>query len=522
MTLRAVLYVRLSRASDVSTSIRGQNDDLYATAEREGWQIVATFEDNGKSGGKTRANATAALDMLRDGSADVLAVYSYDRWSRMGIGELGDLINVIDARRDHATHSRPAALFYAARESIRSDVEGWELRAAFAADLAKRERDLMSQRRTASIARMRAEGRTPGNGPAPFGYRSAPFDDGRPGRRLVPDPAESAIVRNVANRLLQGESAVRIAASLTEAGIPTARSPYRVAQLKGDPDPDADRGTWSSVKVSTIWTSDHLTGRVRVGTSRAKGGKSNGHLLLDADGLPARPFDPIIDDDTLAALKRRFNIGAHAGEGYGSGRARMRRAARVLSGIVFCGNCGHRLYIVTDNGHPQYRCSAHSRGIRCPGRVKVYASVLEREVIGDYLSAYGRLPMVEIRERIASPASAAERADLTARIGELSTALATETDDDAAAALFAEQRKLSARRAELDALPSTVIRERVSIGGTVAEHFGRADDDGKRRMLQAAYDHVDVYRRKDAPMHDGRWLDYYATPDLDVDAAEVD
>jgi DNA invertase Pin-like site-specific DNA recombinase len=73
---RAVLYVRLSRESDVSTSIAGQNADLYALAEREGWQIVATFEDNGKSGGKQRSNARAALDMLRDNEADVLAVYA--------------------------------------------------------------------------------------------------------------------------------------------------------------------------------------------------------------------------------------------------------------------------------------------------------------------------------------------------------------------------------------------------------------------------------------------------------------
>jgi site-specific DNA recombinase len=82
---RAVLYVRLSKASDVSTSIQGQNDELYALSQREGWTVTAVFEDNGRSGGKTRANAEEALRMLRDDEADVLAVYSDDRWSRMGI-----------------------------------------------------------------------------------------------------------------------------------------------------------------------------------------------------------------------------------------------------------------------------------------------------------------------------------------------------------------------------------------------------------------------------------------------------
>lgn len=62
---RAVLYQRLSRQTLESTSLTGQSEDLGALAEREGWDVVATFIDEGLSGGKRRTNADEALRMLR-------------------------------------------------------------------------------------------------------------------------------------------------------------------------------------------------------------------------------------------------------------------------------------------------------------------------------------------------------------------------------------------------------------------------------------------------------------------------
>jgi hypothetical protein len=149
-------------------------------AHQEGWDVVARFEDNGKSGGYERANARAALDMIKDGRADVLAVYAYDRWSRQGIEKAGELIAAINSRRN----TRSPALFYAQRESIRSDQEDWELRVASASDLAKRERDRMVSRTTASLKRLRGAGRFAG-GVVGFGYRPVDNPDG-PGRTLVP------------------------------------------------------------------------------------------------------------------------------------------------------------------------------------------------------------------------------------------------------------------------------------------------------------------------------------------------
>ena len=96
--MRAVLYMRLSKTTEESTSIERQRRDLEALCEREGWSVVAELEDDGISGGKRRARADEALAMLRDGRADVLCVWKLDRWSRQGLSAIADLVDVLDER----------------------------------------------------------------------------------------------------------------------------------------------------------------------------------------------------------------------------------------------------------------------------------------------------------------------------------------------------------------------------------------------------------------------------------------
>lgn len=507
---RAVLYVRLSRDTAASTSIRGQNDELYARAEAEGWDVVATFEDNGRSGGKQRANAQEALAMISDGRADVLVVYAYDRWSRMGIADSADVINTIYAR---ANTSNPAR-FVAMREGIDSDREGWELLTAFTADIAQKERQRMVQRRTAAIGRMRQEGRNPGNGPAPFGYRSAPFDDGRPGKRLVVDPEEALLIREVADRLVAGASTTSVARDLTRRGVPMPRSDYRLAQLAGTDRTGLATGTWNSSRVSQIWQSDHLLGRVRVRTSRAAGGKSNGELLLDPEtGLPATPFEPILDVETFDRLKARFAPGA----------PRKRRGAALLSGLAFCGLCGHPMYPITDGEKRYYRCSGKTRGFECTSP-RILASKLEELVLADYRSKYGRRPAFDVVERAGSPEVTRERILVAEQIAALGRQVASETDESLVDGLIARLRTLRLRRAELDALPVEMTTERIYTGQTIADRFDATEDLAERRaLLGAAYGHVEVLRRADEARLGYRvrfltTLDYaYADDPVDLD-----
>ncbi|MWV50024.1 hypothetical protein GRS96_12165 [Rathayibacter sp. VKM Ac-2803] len=500
---RAVLYVRLSRESAVSTSIQGQNADLYALAEREGWQIIRTFEDNGKSGGKARANAAAALAMLRDGEADVLAVYAYDRWSRMGIADSADLLRVVADRQARSRREgTPPPLFYAAREGIRSDQEGWEIRVAFAADIAQKERDRMVARRTAAIARMRQEGRNPGNGPAPFGYRSAPFTDGRPGRRLVPDPKEAGTIREVADRILEGETSTGVAKDLNARRVPMPRSPYRLAQLRGEtPDASLDTGTWSSSRVSQLWASEHLLGRIMQRTDRhgeRQAGQASrpseqrsrdryGEPVVDpATGLPLQAFEPILSVETMIALRERFS------RNVGRGTQRQRRAARLLSGLTFCGTCGSPMYVLsTQRRYVYYRCSSSARGVECPG-LSVKAEALESQVRDLYLRSFGGLAAVQYVEERGDAQLDEAIATTSSALRDVGAELADpEADVDS---LIARRQQLVERLSELRRQAPPVVHRAVELGGTWAEVLAGVDDATWRPHLEAALDHVEVWR----------------------------
>ncbi|MBT2499798.1 recombinase family protein [Agromyces sp. ISL-38] len=490
---RAVLYVRLSRDSDVSTSIAGQNADLYMLADREGWEIVATFEDNGKGGGRQRENARAALDMLRDAEADVLAVYAYDRWSRMGIADSAEVIKAIYARQEAARKGQtPPPLFYAAREGIRSDQEGWEIRVAFAADVAQKERDRMVARRTAAIARMRAEGRNPGNGPAPFGYRSAPFADGRPGRRFVPDEVEADLICDVASRLVRGESTTSLAKELTARRVPMPRSAARLAILRGEDPTGLDAGTWSSSRVSQLWTSEHLLGRVTVRTNRSANGtaKREGEVLLDpATGFPLQAYEPILDLATMLTIRSRF------ASSMGRGQPRKRRAARLLSGWAFCGLCGQKMYVTKVRHYAYYRCAAPSKGIDCPG-AKMRADNLEALVVEDYLATFGDRPAVEIVEDRGAPEVVEQIARLVEKVESIGRAFAEPSAD--VPALVAERAVHVARLEELRAVAQEPVSRRVDLGKTWGQLFIETESvELQRGYLADAYRRIDVYRAKD-------------------------
>ena len=489
---RAVLYSRLSRESAASTSIAGQRDDLSSLAEREGWEVVTTFVDEGKSGGKERAKAQAAYDLWASGDADILAVYAYDRWSRMGIKTLAALIEVVDARALTAT----PAVFMAVREGIESTQPDWQLRAAFAADMAKRERDLVAARQTAARERMRRQGRNAGHGVPPFGYRTGPHPSLPVGRGYHVIDDERSVVLEVAERIAADESLTKIGASLMRRGIPTATSPARRAALAADMrergetpsardaalldlDPTTlDRGTWTPGGIRRTWSSDHLLGRV----------SHDGAPLLGDDGAPLAPFEPILTPDIVLAIRARFDASTRG--------PRKRRATALLSGVAFCSGCEGKMYPRATGrlGYLSYACSASGRGVPCKHPVSMTVRKLDTAVAERFLGFMREVPEVTLATRFDDAASAAELADTEARLKELAARLVTTDDPSEVAALMDSLATLKARRAALRQAAPTRTAELIPTGRTYGEAWAAArDDDERRALLLNAVDHVLVH-----------------------------
>lgn len=482
---RAVLYSRLSRATLESTSLAGQSEDLDAVAEREGWDVVATFVDEGLSGGKRRANADEALRMLRENEADVLAAYAVDRFSRMGIGEDAEVIRTVEVRERQAQRGlTPAPLVYFAREGIRSDSgSDWRLRYALSSEMARGERDVMVSRRKRSIEQLQNSGRFTGRGPAPWGYRAADHPSGA-GRILVPDPIEAATVREVARRLIAGESGSAVARDMVKRHVPAPRSEARLALLRGEDPAGLATGLWSSSNLAQMMQSQHLLGRIARATNRSEAGATRqGIPVIGADGQPLQAFDPILDLPTFLALQDRF------ARGMGRGQQRLRKAARIGSGLIFCAECGSKCYVSSSRDNVAYRCSSGARGAltTCRGR-RVKAEIAEAVIEAEYLSIRGDLPAIELR--IADNYVDEVIASLTERIRAIGRQITQPGAD--VVGLSTELVGLQRERDEAMSAPATPDAEYIDLGQTWREVWATATVDERRHYLAQVFERFEL------------------------------
>jgi site-specific DNA recombinase len=436
-----VLYCRISESDDVSTSIAGQEADLRERAERDGWTVVEVLKDDGISGGISRKKADRALNMLRTGEADILAVWKSDRWSRQGLRVVADLEVVLD--------EHPSARFVAHMDGLDSRDASFDTIFGILAVMAKLERKNTRVRVTASIARLRRDGRFSG-GNVPYGYRSLDNPDGF-GRVLVPDEAEATVVQEAAARVLTGESVYSVVHALNERKVPTRR-----------------RTTWSIQALRQVITSDAIVGRVR----------HKGKLLVGDDGMPLQVWPPVLDLETWHQLRTLLGVGLPTS----SPRPRRRRPqARLLSGLVTCALCGAPLYLRANGaGHAAYGCSSKSNGRPCAG-VSISAGVLEEYVSDVFLRQVGDFEVVE--QVIDEPGEDLALAEVERAINET---LAEMGEDDAdMVKLGTRLNALKQRRADLSTAPRERVVRLVPTGRTYAEAWATGDEEQRRDMLAA-------------------------------------
>ncbi len=436
---RAVLYCRISESDDVSTSIAGQEADLRERAERDGWAVVEVLKDDGISGGIFRAKADRALEMLRTGEADILAVWKADRWSRQGLRAVADLDDVLT--------ERPTTRFVAHMDGLDSRDASFDAIFGILAVMARIERKNTRVRVTASIARLRRDGRFAG-GNVPYGYRPADNPEGF-GRVLVLHETEAAVVQEAAARVLTGESVYSVVRELNARGVPTRR-----------------RTTWSVQALRQVITSDAIVGRV----------KHKGKLLTGDDGLPVQVWPPVLDLETWHQIRALLGVGLPTAQ---RPPRRRKARARLLSGIVTCALCSAPLYLRANGaGHAAYGCSAKSNGRPCDG-VSISADVLEEYVTEDFLSKFGDFEVVE--QIVEEPSEDLALADVERAIHET---LAEMGEDDAdMVELGTRLARLKGRRTELSTAPRERVVRLVPTGRTYSEAWEQGTQDDRREML---------------------------------------
>jgi hypothetical protein len=289
------------------------------------------------------------------------------------------------------------------------------------------------------------------HGPARYGYGT--------GGVLVPEQA--AVVRQMADRFLGGESIRSITAWLNRSGIPPLR------------DGKGTSGLWHPYTVRSVLASARISGQ-RAYAPSARADPAGGREILGPGD-----WEPIITPEETARIRAILADPARR-------RASPARPS-LLGGIARCGKCGAGLTITSHTSAPggsptlRYVCQNDpSRPER--GGLSISASLLDGEVT---LRVLRRLE----RPRSASDASSVgalltQIVDINARIAQL--------EQDRAAGLITGAERRAGQQAAEDAL-HTAHRQLAGVGSAVALRNAPVSDPA---ALKAWWDALDVADRR--------------------------
>lgn len=302
MTKRAAIYARISKADKKAPKVENQVSLCNELAEEHGYNVVATFEDDGiAASGKAiddttlenRPGALQLLDAMRAGKFDVLLAVEGERLARTYLDGLEFIrASAAGGVTWHLDTDGPLDPSTPAGEETAVSI--------FASG--RRESRVRDARQKRRYDRERAAG-MPLWGTRPFGY-----DDDRISLR----PEEADLIREAVHDYLEGKrSMVGIAHDWTAQGIFTDGMKRERKGRDGVIRPA--RKVWTATTVRQVLQRD----------------RNAGLLVHNGVEMPESKIEAIITADELKALKGRAKTGTPLG----------RRAQTLLGGVLRC-ECG--------------------------------------------------------------------------------------------------------------------------------------------------------------------------------------
>ena len=205
MSQRAIIYTRFSprRNAEDCESIETQEDLCRDWCKRQGYTVLATFEDRALSGSEeNRPGLWAAIEAVKRN--DVLVAYKLDRLARDVF--LSELIQ-------REVRKRGATIETVEGGANGDSPEQSMIRQVLQA-FAEYERKVIAARTKAAMLHHQAHGRRMSHR-VPYGWRPDPNDPAR----LVVDPAERAIIARIVELHRAGRKLRAIARTLAAEGI---------------------------------------------------------------------------------------------------------------------------------------------------------------------------------------------------------------------------------------------------------------------------------------------------------------
>lgn len=290
------IYIRVSTTEQVEGySLGEQEARLRSYCDAKGWAIYKPYVDGGFSGGNIERPALSNL--IRDAVShkiDTVLVYKLDRLSR---SQKDTLFLIEDVFLKNKVD------FVSMSENFDTSTPFGKAMIGILSVFAQLEREQIKERMQLGKVARAKDGYFHGGGFIPIGYN---YIDGE----LVINDYEAMQVREVYDLFLKGYPISRIRKSLEDKGYTTKY------------------GNWySDSSIRSCLTTPIYYGKVTY----------NG---IQYDGKHA----PIVDKELYDKVQNRFKeLDVHNPNKKGSRKTPF-KPTQLLSGLIFCGNCGARYY----------------------------------------------------------------------------------------------------------------------------------------------------------------------------------
>jgi DNA invertase Pin-like site-specific DNA recombinase len=309
---RAAIYCRISGPNDQATA--RQAEDCRGLVAERGWDVVGTFTDEGRSAftGAPRPAYDSLLEAVAAGLVDVVVAWHLDRLHRRP-EELEPFLDRLER------------LGVSVATVVSGDVlvgtPAGRLHARVGVAVAAHELDLRRER----VRRAELQAAQLGFGPAggrSFGYRRLPD------KSMEVVPGEGAVIREMAERVIGGETAGAIARDLNRRGA---------------------AGRWSAQQMRKLLVRPMLAGWTSVDTKRVAPGR----------------WPALVSEEEHAALVDLLRV-----------RAVTRPTTCLVTGsLIRCGRCGATLGRFRPRpGRVAYACRGAPLGC---GRLSIRAPLVD-------------------------------------------------------------------------------------------------------------------------------------------------
>ncbi|MDD5610779.1 MAG: recombinase family protein [Candidatus Omnitrophica bacterium] len=354
--MKAAIYIRVSTEDQAreGTSLEVQREFLESYAKRENWEIYYPEKDNiynddGYSGYTLERPALSRL--LKDAKLkkfDVVVVYKIDRFARNN----RLLLNLVEELNNAGIG------FKSATEAFDTVSAAGKLALSMLGTVAQFERDRIIERVFPGMVKGAEKGNWQGARYSPYGYSYNKFDSDK---KLKVVKEEADIVKLIYTLYLSGQSTTQIAGYLYKREYKTRSGGKFHSKLVCD----ILKNPIYTGKI--IWNRHHYDKKQK--TLRGyKYVKNDPSEVVSGMGK----HEPIINEAEFEAVQKKLENNRKG--------MMVRKGSQEypLTGILICGNCGHKLQgCLSIASRENKKTKSKRRYYRCSGRATHYVDCHE-------------------------------------------------------------------------------------------------------------------------------------------------